>query len=325
MGYCSYPSRSIFEPSSDRSSDRLKKFESILRNPGICLYPPPSVAMLEVQPSSDDIYSVPSLLRFSARPGEMHPELPRPTRTKRIPSSEVRYNKPFSPPMTDDLVDRKHHTPGTLAGRRLVKRFHDGIYIGTITDAWIDDDHAHYWTVTYDDHDLEDLNFVDVTESLALFEIYPTKFRFPGVHPVHPSSSISNDKKIPVPSESPACIDRIVPHDRGDSSSVHSKHRGVVPNPNHVSVDRGVSNKKVSFSVPAEDETFNDCRQPSTPLKSSPPRTRSRTRRSVIGAQSALVGITSFSADGARNGRSSRHVTIVQSPANRLPYDGQPR
>ena len=47
--------------------------------------------------------------------------------------------------------------------------------------------------------------------------------------------------------------------------------------------------------------------------------------RSVIGAQSVLVGITSFSADGAQNGRSSRHVTIVQSPANRLPYDGQPR
>jgi len=50
----------FFEP----SPDRLKKFESVLRNPDICLYPPPFTVMIQVEPATDYSYSGPSLLRF---------------------------------------------------------------------------------------------------------------------------------------------------------------------------------------------------------------------------------------------------------------------
>jgi len=48
---------------------------------------------------------------------------------------------------TDDVVDTIDTLPSNLVGRRVAERFADGIYIGTITDAWIDGDHVHYWTV----------------------------------------------------------------------------------------------------------------------------------------------------------------------------------
>ena len=268
----------------------MKKFESVLRNPDICLYPPPLPVMIQVQPASDDIYSGPSLLRFSASPSEMHPELPRPNRTRRIPSSEVRYNKPFSPPMTDDIVDTKHTSPGTLVGRRVAKRFHDGIYIGTVTDAWIDEDHVHYWTVTYDDHDFEDLNFVDIHESLALLDICLEAYRFPGVPAVDLPPAPSNDNKDTSLSGSPACPDKLFSPNRGASFPVHSEDRGDKVAPKNVPDDGGISNSRIFPPVPAKDE-FHDCRQSSSPPTFSPPRTRSRARRAL--AQLGIVYLTS--------------------------------
>jgi hypothetical protein len=45
-----------------------------------------------------------SLLRFSTLPMKMHPDLKKPSRIKRIPSSTVEYEKEIHPPLTDDIT-----------------------------------------------------------------------------------------------------------------------------------------------------------------------------------------------------------------------------
>ena len=72
------------------------------------------------------------------------------------------------------LVETKDTSIDTLVGHRVT----NVIYIGTIPDTWIDEDHVHYLTVTYDDHDLEDLDFAGITAALEFFKIYSNEFRF---------------------------------------------------------------------------------------------------------------------------------------------------
>jgi hypothetical protein len=60
--------------------------------------------MLEIHPSQDDAYMGDSLLRFYALPMKMHPDLKKPSRIKKIPSSTVVYENKIHPPLTDDII-----------------------------------------------------------------------------------------------------------------------------------------------------------------------------------------------------------------------------
>jgi hypothetical protein len=66
----------------------------------------------------------------------------------------------------------------TLIGKRISKQFEKGIYLGTITSTWIDDDHHQYWRIRYDDEDGEDLNLKEIREALTLYKLYPNKYLF---------------------------------------------------------------------------------------------------------------------------------------------------
>jgi hypothetical protein len=80
--------------------------------------------------------------------------------------------------MTDDSIDSKEMLTQTLIGKRISKRFSGGIYLGTITSTWIDDNHNQYWWVRYDDEDGEDLNLKEIREALQLYQLYPHEYRF---------------------------------------------------------------------------------------------------------------------------------------------------
>jgi hypothetical protein len=73
----------FFEP----VDERMKKFDSILEVPDICLIPPSIEKMLELHPAQDDAYKGDSLLRFSPLPMTMHPALKKPSRIKRTINS----------------------------------------------------------------------------------------------------------------------------------------------------------------------------------------------------------------------------------------------
>jgi hypothetical protein len=60
--------------------------------------------MLELHPAQDDAYMGDSLLRFSELPMKIHPDLKKPSRIKRSPSSTVVYEKEIYPPLTDDIT-----------------------------------------------------------------------------------------------------------------------------------------------------------------------------------------------------------------------------
>ena len=82
--------------------------------------------------------------------------------------------------MTDDTVDITDVSPSTLVGRRVAKRFRTGIFVGTITETWIDDDKFdQYWRVLFDDTDVHDLTLTELTTALQLYKLYPTEYCFP--------------------------------------------------------------------------------------------------------------------------------------------------
>jgi hypothetical protein len=64
-----------------------------------------------------------------------------------------------------------------------LKRFSAGIYLGTVTSTWTDDNHHQYWRVRYDDEDSEDLNLNKIRDYLALYKIYPHEHRYDGTIP----------------------------------------------------------------------------------------------------------------------------------------------
>jgi hypothetical protein len=123
----------------------------------------------------------------------MHPALKKPSRIKRIPSSTVEYEKGIHPPLTDDVTELKEMITHTLIGKRISKRFEKGIYLGTVTSTWIDDDHHQYWRIRYDDEDGEDLNLKEIWEALTLYKLYPNEYRF-GDHATSTTSIISNER-----------------------------------------------------------------------------------------------------------------------------------
>ena len=163
----------FFEP----STSRIKKYDSILKNPDICLTPPPIDKMLDVHIAEDDPYSGESLLRFYALPVDIHPDLKKLIRVKRQPSSTTSYPTPYNPPMTDDTVDLKDVSPSTLVGRRVAKRFNTGIYIGTITETWkTADTHEQHWAIQFDDNDGMDLDLSELNTAFELYKIYPHEY-----------------------------------------------------------------------------------------------------------------------------------------------------
>jgi hypothetical protein len=76
---------------------RVKKFDSILEVPDICLIPPLIEKMLELHPAQDDAYEGDSLLRFSPLPMQMHPALKKPSRIKRNHHQQLHMRRNFTP------------------------------------------------------------------------------------------------------------------------------------------------------------------------------------------------------------------------------------
>ena len=77
----------FYEP----SPSCIKKFDSILRNPDICLTLPSVDKMLGLHLTQEDPYSGDFLLRFSPKPVALHPALKKTSRVKRRPSSTISY------------------------------------------------------------------------------------------------------------------------------------------------------------------------------------------------------------------------------------------
>ena len=179
----------FFEP----PLERIKKYDSVLEVPDLCLIPPSIDNMLKLLPAQDDAYTGKSLLRFSPLPMKMHPELKKPSRIKRKPSSTVTHDKEINPPLTNDITELKEMLKLSLIGQRISKRFEAGIFLGTVTSTWTDDDHQQYWRVRYDDDDGEDLNLDEIRDSLALYKLYPHEHRF-GSPPTTITPDISNDR-----------------------------------------------------------------------------------------------------------------------------------
>jgi hypothetical protein len=123
----------------------------------------------------------------------MHPALKKPSRIKHIPSSTVEYEKEIHPPLTDDVTELKELITQTLIGKRILKRFEKRIYFGTITSAWIDDDHHQYWRIRYDDEDGKDSNLKEIREALTLYKLYPNEYRFSD-HATSTTLRISNER-----------------------------------------------------------------------------------------------------------------------------------
>ena len=113
-------------------------------------------------------------------PIPMDPNIQRPTREKKIPSSQVQHKNENKPPFTDDVVDESTEVPTSLVGKRISKQFTDGIYVGTIVDTWTDDDNQQQWTVHYDDDDGEDLDVHQVIDAIQLYKLYPQEHRYSG-------------------------------------------------------------------------------------------------------------------------------------------------
>jgi len=206
----------FFEP----PVERIQKFDSVLEVPDICLIPPAIDKMLELHPAQDDDYLGESLLRFSPLPMKMHPDLKKPTRIKRIPSSTVEYEKEIHPPLTDDITELKEMITRTLIGKRISKRFTGGIYLGTVVSTWTDDNHHQYWRVKYDDEDGEDLDLDGIREALDLYKLYPYEHRFDG-------TSVSNEREADILNERGADISNErgadISNEMGVSDTIHHR------------------------------------------------------------------------------------------------------
>lgn len=62
-------------------------------------------------------------------------------------------------------------SPSSFEGRRIAKRFDEGLFFGTIVSHRVDK-RTTYWHVQYDDDDAEDLDYDEVLQQTALFESY---------------------------------------------------------------------------------------------------------------------------------------------------------
>jgi hypothetical protein len=134
---------------------------------------------------------------------KMHPDLEKPSRIKRIPSSTVVYEKGIHPPLTDDITKLQELITQTLIGKRVSKRFSTGVYLGKVTSTWTNDNHHQYWRVRYDDEDSEDLNLNEIRDSLSLYKLYPHEHRHDGTIP-----DISNKRGADISREKGTDISR---------------------------------------------------------------------------------------------------------------------
>ena len=125
---------------------------------------------------------------------------------KRIPSNLTDYDQTINPPFTDDYIHTKESLPISSIGRRISKRFHDGVYPGTITATWIDDDNTQQYTIKYDDDDSEDINTPELIEGIDLYKLYPNEYQYSGIptkakdltiHPNAPPPPDSIDSTLP--------------------------------------------------------------------------------------------------------------------------------
>jgi hypothetical protein len=126
----------------------------------------------------------------------------------------------------------------TLIGKLVSRRFSAGIYLGTVTSTWNDDNHHQYWTVRYDDEDQEDLNLNEIREALSLYRIFPYEYRFDGTIPATLNKSgadLSTNRGANVSTERGADVST----ERGTTSEAYtSNKRGV-----DVSTERGADRK----------------------------------------------------------------------------------
>jgi hypothetical protein len=187
----------FFEP----EESRIKKYESILRNPDLCLSPPPIAQMIQVEPAIPDSYTGESALRFSAQPITVHPQLKkRPKKKKKIPSSQAHYDTEFSPPTMDDTDTNTEKVRTTLVGDRIAKQFTDGIFLGTITETWQNATSLkQYFRILYDDNDCEDLSLAEVVSGIQLIIHHPEEERYPPSSPSSPSPTTSELSDTPSP------------------------------------------------------------------------------------------------------------------------------
>jgi hypothetical protein len=278
----------FFEP----APERIKKYDSILEVPDICLIPPSIDKMLELHLAQDDAYKGDSLLRFSPLPIKMHPDLKKPSRTKRIPSSTTEYEQELHPPFTDEVTRIKELLKTTLIGQRIAKRFDDGIYIGTVTGTWTADDHHQQWTIRYDDEDGEDLDLAAIREAISLYKIYPHEYRYPGIPPTTKNGNVLVDRGAATPDLQ---AKRGV-NDHTTPSDLQAKRGDEVPTtPPEIPSDRGddSSSEKDSADI-LFDEENNITRRRSTRLKNQRKSYQSKTIPEKCITTLARLGIIMF-------------------------------
>lgn len=75
-------------------------------------------------------------------------------------------------------MDVNSKVPTTLLGKRVSKRFHDGIYVSTITDVHTDDDYKPLWHVCYNDSVSKDLDLNEICDAVKFHSIYPHEHCF---------------------------------------------------------------------------------------------------------------------------------------------------
>jgi hypothetical protein len=188
----------FFEP----STERISKFDSILELPDLCLVPPSVDKMLELHLAQDDPYTGESELRFSSTAIPLRKDLKRQKTDAKKPSSTVTHKNEIQPPHTEDTTKINEQLTPTLVGKRISKRFHDGIYVGTVTFTWTDDNHNQMWHIRYDDNDNEDLDMEQIRESIDLYKIYPHEYRFnEELPPGKTTPHISTTKKATIPTD----------------------------------------------------------------------------------------------------------------------------
>lgn len=100
------------------------------------------------------------------------------TLRRKLQQIKVQHPKEYQTPLTDDLVDANSKVPTTPLGKCISKRFHNRIYVGTITGAYTDDNFQPLWHVQYDDGDSEDLELNKVRDGIDFHKIYPKEHCF---------------------------------------------------------------------------------------------------------------------------------------------------
>ena len=151
----------------------------ILRDPDIQLDTPTVQELNDIYPAEPDSYKGPSFLRFFTKPVPKSKMLPKPKKTKMIPSSQVLYQEPYYPPETDDLKDVREQLIDKYVGSKITKRYYGGMYQGIISSSEYDEDtDIRYWIVDFEIGESEQFLEQDVIDRLNLHKFYPDQYDF---------------------------------------------------------------------------------------------------------------------------------------------------